>query len=402
MSRHSRPFYPPKLNPPLVRLLQTLGPTVVRWTHQLELIISTESDVQLSTLQNQPCLLLCNHPTFHDPIVLFLFSARLGKPFYYLAAHEQFSGIQGQLYQRLGAYSVRRGQPDRASVAQTFQVLAQPDSKLVIFPEGGCSFQNDTVMPFRPGAVQMALQSLAKQARAGTASDLLVVPMSLKYRYTRSMTAVIEQTLSQLEQATGASGIGNSYQRLREVSGRVIRQCELEYGLTPPPTADWNQRITNIKTEILQQCEQRLGVTPIPGIANRERVYHMQQLLEDRYSVFLADGTDSWEVLHKALGRVLNFDAIYDGYVAEKPTPERFLDTLIRLEREVFNIDQPTPKGYRQAFLRVGTPVPLKPYLNDYAKNRTATVKTLVHELQQTVQTNLNLLSEATARGISW
>jgi hypothetical protein len=108
------------------------------------------------------------------------------------------------------------------------------------------------------------------------------------------------------------------------------------------------------------------------------------------------------ETMTQAMTRLLNFDAIYDGYVAEKPTPERFLDTLVRFEREVFSVDKPRPKAHRQAFLRIGQPIRLADFLDAYSRDRAGTVATLVQELQQTTQHNLNTLSEATARGISW
>ncbi|NJN24473.1 MAG: hypothetical protein HC810_08915 [Acaryochloridaceae cyanobacterium RL_2_7] len=68
-----------------------------------------------------------------------------------------FVGILGAIFSGgLGVYSVRRGQSDRPSMKETLSLLCQRDAHLVIFAEGGCSFQNDTVMPFRPGAIQLA------------------------------------------------------------------------------------------------------------------------------------------------------------------------------------------------------------------------------------------------------
>ncbi|MBD3882227.1 1-acyl-sn-glycerol-3-phosphate acyltransferase [Phormidium tenue FACHB-886] len=399
----SQLFYPPKLNPPLVWLLQQAAPWIAKWQNGLELIVSTEPLVPLEILQEQPCLLLCNHSAFEDEIVLFLLSAQIGKPFYYLAAHERFRGIQGWLYQQIGAYSVRRGLADRPSVAQTLQLITQPDCKLVVFPEGGCSFQNDTVMPFRAGAVQMALQALSKQAKQGKPiSDFYIVPISLKYRYRGNMSAAIEKTMKTLEQAIGVAPQGDIYQRLRQVAKQVLASCEREYGLTVSAHSTWNQRITALKTQVLQQCEQQLGLSSAVGEPDRERVYRIRHALELRQNTLLADGTDGWQVMLRATVRVLNFDAIYDGYVSEKPTPERFLDTLIRLEREVFKIDQPKPKGFRQAFLRIGEPINLRDWIKEYDRDRSKTVSTLATRLHQTVQRNLDVLSEATARGISW
>lgn len=396
-------FYPPQLNPPVVRALQQIAPALAQWIYQLDLVISSDPSVPLTMLRDHPCLLLCNHSTFQDRVVMFLLSAHFREPFYYMTAHEQFQGLKGRFYQQVGAYSIRRGLPDRDSISFTLDLLTQDNCKLVIFPEGGCSFQNDTVMPFRPGAVQIALQALARQAKRGEPiSDLYAIPISLKYRYTGRMTPVIDQTLRRLEKALGVQPQGDYYARLRVAAERVLIRCEQEYGLHPTLLENWNQRIMALKASVLQQCEQRLGLTATTGDADRERVYRIRHALQSRPVPLLADGTDAWDVMSKATMRVLNFDAIYDGYVGEKPTPERFFDTLIRLEREVFDIDEPQPKGHRQAFLRVGQPINLKQALADYQTNRQGTVNTLVLKLQQTVQTNLNLLSEATARDISW
>ena len=408
-------FYPPQLNPKLVKFLQRLSPWLLRQRAGLELVISTEPHVQLSTLQNSPSLLLCNHPTFNDPLVMFGFSQRVGRPFYYMAAYERFGGLEGWLLQQIGGYSIRRGQADRDSVAQTLKLLAQPDCRLVVFPEGGCSFQNDTVMPFRPGAVQIALQALSKRAKQeGESTEFWVVPISLKYRYSGEIKPIIERSLRRLEQKLGVTATGDFYQRLRIVSAAVMRRFEQDYGL--PLTADasledldWNQRIAAIKAHVLAPCDQRLNLTPATDELNRERVYRIQHAIERRYSLnedgsnqILVNGTDEWEVMRQVLSQVLNFDALYVGYVSEHPTPERFLDTLTRLERSVFKIDQPLPKGQQQALLRVGKLVKLQDFLPDYERDRQGTVRRLTQELQQTVQSNLDLLSQASARDISW
>ncbi|WP_416666004.1 1-acyl-sn-glycerol-3-phosphate acyltransferase [Egbenema bharatensis] len=286
---------------------------------------------------------------------------------------------------------------------QTLELLLEPQCKLVIFPEGGCSFQNDTVMPFRPGAVQLGLQALARCAKRNQPiPDLYAVPLSLKYRYTGKMRPVIHQALRQLEHALGIPPTGDDYQRLRQAAAKVLARCEQEHRVVPEPGASWNQRIANLKAAVLYQCENKLKLPHASEDPDRERVYRIRHALEQQRTIVLEDGADDWAATSKALMRVLNFDAIYDGYVAEKPTPERFLDTLTRLEREVFGIDKPDPKGHRQAFLRIGRPMNLKDYVESYHRDRAATITTVVQQLQQTVQTNLDMLAEATARGISW
>ena len=47
----------------------------------------------------------------------------------------------------------------RHSFQKTRQILAEGNRWLVIFPEGQTVWQNDTVMPFQPGVVQLAFKA---------------------------------------------------------------------------------------------------------------------------------------------------------------------------------------------------------------------------------------------------
>ncbi|HEY9693654.1 MAG TPA: 1-acyl-sn-glycerol-3-phosphate acyltransferase [Oculatellaceae cyanobacterium] len=404
-------FYPPLLNPLFVRLCQSVIPIIGYWQYRMTLEISKNDLEKLAALGDYRMLLLSNHPSYHDWIAIFLLSARLGNVFYYLAASERFKGKSARFLQMLGAYSIRRGLADRASVAQTLQLLMQPQCQMVVFPEGGCSFQNDTVMPFRVGAVQMAFQAMNKLVKQGEAvPDLYTVPVSLKYRYTGDMNQVIDQTLSQLETALQIQAITspssmipsdkkggmdsqvqfgqNFYPRLRAIAEKVLVSFEQDYGLYTDEIAqqNWNDRIIQLKSHIIQSCEQKLGLISAPGEAIRERVYKIQNVLESRAESLGKDDFWTYESLHKAAARLLNFDAIYDGYVAANPTSERFLETLFRLEREVFGIRQPIPKGDRKVIIKIGEPVNLKNYFENYQQDKSGTVNLLIKNLQENVQ----------------
>ncbi|MDF5716568.1 MAG: 1-acyl-sn-glycerol-3-phosphate acyltransferase [Rhizonema sp. NSF051] len=408
ITQHKANFYPPRLNPFLVRLAQFIAPSAVRWFFKFELVVSHESLTKIDSLKNQRLLLLPNHPTFQDPIVMFVLSAQLKQTFYYLAAYELFMSSLGGIVQQLGVYSIRRGLVDRKSIAQTLKLLTQPGCRLVIFPEGGCSFQNDTVMPFRVGAVQIAFQYMSKTVLLGEpVPDLYLLPVSIKYRYTQDMSQVINQTLRHLEQALNLKivSLSSSYQRLRAIALAVLVKVELDYELhTDETSTQWEQRISRLRTYILENCEQQLGIAHNANEPVRERTYRIEYALKTKADALefeeampksdMLEGVraSNFQLIEKSVKRLLNFDAIYDGYVAEAPTSERFLDTLTRLEREVFDIDKPSPKGYRQARIKVGEPLNLKDFFADYQSDRTHTVDTVMLKIQQAVQNNLGSL----------
>ena len=217
-------FYPPKQNNLLVRFCHLIAPLIARWLYQLEIEIEPKDLEKLAPLKKERLLILPNHVILTDWIVIFLLSAKMGAAFYYLAAHESFKGLVGKVMQQIGVYSIRRGLADRRSVAQTLEILMQPASRLVIFPEGGCSYQNDTVIPFRPGAIQLALQAMNRIVKQDKPlPNLYLLPVSLKYRYLGDMTTVIDRTLSNLEKTLNITQVSSDfYQRLRAVAGQVL------------------------------------------------------------------------------------------------------------------------------------------------------------------------------------
>ena len=88
------------------------------------------------------------------------------------------------------------------------------------------------------------------------------------------------------------------------------------------------------------------------------------------------------------LNRLINFIAIYDGYVSEKPSQERFLEVIDRLEIEVFGHSK--PKGPMTAFIRVGTPKNLSDLYDAYRKAKRQVTEQITLELETEVQ---NLVS---------
>jgi hypothetical protein len=396
-------FYPPRTHSTLIKLVQWVAPIVSHWHYKADIIISAESLERLRSLQHQRLILMPNHPTFHDPPLIFALSGRLGITFQYMGALELFRNGLGPWLQRFGVYSIRRGLADRTSVAHTLEILSSPDCKLVVFAEGGCSFQNDIVMPFRTGVIQMGFQVINRAYKQRQPlPDLYAVPLSLKYRYTQDMNPVIEQVLQKLEAALKVKSTGDHYQRLRSVAEQRLKTCEQEYGLTVTQTQDWDQRVANLKAFILSSCEQQLGLTAAPEALNedtskesdRDRAYRILDFLEsvslDPNSLSATEWTAA--KISQAVKQVLNYVAIYDGYVAANPTPERFLDTLTRLERDILGIDQPRPKGHRQALFHVSEPINLKDWFSDYQRDRAGTVTALTQKIHHLVQQGVDQL----------
>ncbi|HMO22549.1 MAG TPA: hypothetical protein PKC98_16445, partial [Candidatus Melainabacteria bacterium] len=89
------------------------------------------------------------------------------------------------------------------------------------------------------------------------------------------------------------------------------------------------------------------------------------------------------------LDRVVNFISIYDGYLSENMTQERCADIVGRLEKEVLG-EYETYKGPRTVILRVGDPIDLKEYKDDYARNKKEAVNQVTEQIFKQISSMLN------------
>ena len=399
LKEKSPDFYPPQPNKRLISFCSLLVPWVARWLYKINVEIDEKDLKKLAEIEQERMVFLPNHVMLSDWITISFISRNMKGVFYYLAARTSFKGIAGKFLQQLGVYSVKRGMADRKSIAYTLELLRESQVRLVIFPEGGCSYQNDTVMPFRPGAIQLPLQAMNKMVKQEKdLPSFYLVPVSLKYIYIGDMTQVIDRTMSNLEAELNITKKSeDKYQRLRVISEKVLLNLEKEYGLDEGgiEKKGWNERIDRLKNHALENCERQLNITPPNNSPIRERVYKVQYALNSRAEAELPEeGYWTYQSIYKTTVRLLNFNAIYDGYVAAKPTPERFMDTLTRLEREIFDTDRPPLKAPRKAYIRIGDPINLKDYFESYKQNKVTTIETLREKVQQIVQENLQTINK--------
>ena len=144
-------------------------------------------------------------------------------------------------------------------------------------------------------------------------------------------------------------------------------------GVTPQPTVLPMTRVRSLKNiidaEIYRETEE---------LSTYERQIHEQRL--EKFQEFYPD-----------LNRLFNFIAIYDGYVGETQSPERFLEVITRIEREVFGNSK--PRGPRVAYMRFGTPKNLLDHYANYKQNKKQTVQDITLELEMEVQSLISDMS---------
>ena len=221
-------FINDRVNRPLNYTLQRFASAIAYFGFQTRFTIADNDLDQLVKLKGKRVVFLANHPMPNDGIHLFILSAKLNDRFHFMVAHEQFRGFKRWILPRIGAYSIRRGGwGDKSSALRTLEILSQPSCRIVIFPEGRCSFMRNDVFAFQQGAIRLGFQALEKsQQSAGCFRDLYIVPLVIRYPYLDDINFHFDQNLRRLEIRLETSSQGSLGDRLRRVTCRVVTDLE--------------------------------------------------------------------------------------------------------------------------------------------------------------------------------
>lgn len=401
-------FLPPKLDLATRRRFNRILPGFMRKVSGIEKVEIDPADLgRLRSLDGRRLLLTPNHPTADDPIMMFALSREADMPFHYLAAREVFDdihGLKGHVLQKLGAYSVVRGTADRESFRTTRELLANPGGRVVIFPEGEIYSQNDSLLPFQAGVVQLAFWAMDDLRKAGDeAPSVLILPIGIHYHYLKTMDDAIDRSLSGLEEALGVKAAANGrYERLRAVGRAVLETMEAEYGLRKPEDDgdDMSARMNKLKAMLLDRAAGLIGIRLSEETSLPER---LRTVVNAVFAVTRDEPHEKWpayrERLHKEqaarvtpllqdLNRVANWIAVTDNYVRSNPTADRMGDNIRRLEIEVFG--ESFLIGPRKAVIRIGEPIDLGAAYSEYRADKRGTVNRIVGQLEHDVQALLN------------
>ncbi|MFC1597286.1 1-acyl-sn-glycerol-3-phosphate acyltransferase [Planctomycetota bacterium] len=405
-------FRPPKPNRLVIAFQKLTLPFAIRRKLKVtEIEIGDDDLARLRALKPERCLLMPSHSGGFEPYIIMHLSKLLGDYYYYMAAMEAFekSPITGWCMQRLGAYSIIRGTADRASFQMTKQLLVDAKRWLVIFPEGQTVFQNDTVMPFQQGVVQMAFKAYETAVEQDEGASLFCVPVSIKYAYLEDMRTEREASLARLESKLfppDSAAPQSAYERLQRIGKAVLTANEKSHHVKPDENASFDDRIQRMKETILRYVERQLDLTPRAdhSLLDRtrslfnavDRIVYEEPETSEYEQRLASERQKAVQDLYDDLWRVLQMVAIYDGYVRESMTAERFMDVLCLLEMEV--LGERRIWGPRKAMVRVGEPVDLRDHFSAYKTDRRGATREVTLAVESQVRQMLSALADL-ARG---
>jgi len=419
-------FYPPKTSPIWIAICKLgIRRSIRRQLKVTEIDISPGDLALLKQLHCERCLLTPSHSGGYEPHIMMYLSKLTGAIYNFVAAVEVFeqAPINRWLLPRLGVYSIIRGTVDRQSFAATRQLLADGRRPLVIFPEGHAILQNSTLAPFQEGVVQLAFKAYEDSRSADPNANLYCVPLAIKYTYLKDMRREMDESLCKLESALtaeksslsgrgqGEGALSHHYARLRRIAEAVLLANEKAHGIgltdssARPLPSGMNDRIQNLKSLVTAKYERQLGITPNDrqSLLDRiralfvavDRIVHDEASASEYEQRLVQERQQMARTLYYDLWRLLQFVAIYDGYVRQSMTVERFLDVLGLLELEVFQTRRVW--GPRKATIKLGQPINLKDHASAYDQNKRATVQQINATLESEVRKNLEAMEAGCA-----
>ncbi len=346
-----------------------------------------------------------NHPSLHEPVIVFDLLRRLGIRANYMMARDTMSVLKAWQWvlQGVGVFSIRRGLADRAAFAATRKLL-KDDRPVVAFPEGETSGLGDRLLAFQEGVVQLAYWGLQDKVKDAAPAPVRLVPLAVKYYYRDDATAAIDRALTNLEKALGLTAAETDrYQRLRNVGLACVSALEREFELPVREEASLDDRLETMYQRMLDRIAAAVGVNIARDGTRQDVLRRLFAAVESELTEpeaasdyerrMQSERLPAWRAFERDLARLQTFQAVRDGYVAEHPSAERYLDVIGRLEVEVLGrakVHQP-----RRAVVRVGEPIDLAERWPAYQADRRAAVEQTNAELRERVAALVEELGRA-------
>lgn len=189
-----------------------------------------------------------------------------------------------------------------------------------------------------------------------------------------------------------------------QTEGEAITDDQANQSATHSPNAQLAAQLTNLLNAALQVAEHYFNLTPKGSVIDRcrrleqagwERIYRDDFKSVDQLSPVqrgLADRVAEEASLRMWHMRIVEtFVAVTGEYVQEKPSADRFAETLMLLRDMVVRIKGekafPRPSlGAQQVKMRVGTPLSVSDRWPDYRQNRRQAIEQLTQDLQVSLE----------------
>lgn len=323
--------------------------------------------------QGDGILLAPNHSDHADAALMYELGRGLGHPFYFMATHGIFRGVNRYVLPRIGCFPVDREGTDKRALRKSMEILTEASAPLVIFPEGEIYRLNDKITPLREGVSAVASMA-ARKATEGR--RIWVVPVGIKYRFPGDVDPLpwMTRMIGELEgRFSWHEGRGMPIQdRIYRYASGMLSLKEIEtFGEVRGGSV--RERVIAMRDHVLERIESEIGVCSATarGQSIPERVKECRRrILETLESP--APSPDRITNLKKSLDELFFVIQLYSypgDYVMSRPTCERAAEILIKFKQDALgrDLDRARHEVPRDARIFLGEPIDVRQFLADAA-----------------------------------
>ena len=451
-AQSSLEFVPPAYSPLIWNIAKGIIPFWLRYNHNV-IRVEVENARELIELYQQfqqgkmRFMMAFRHPTVIDPPCLAQLlwnqlpnlAQQQGTPlrspvhthFIYDRGIPLWAGdTVGWGISKLGGTPIRRGAVDRVGLRSVRDLFANGKFPMAAAPEGATNGHNEIVSPIEPGIAQFGFWCQEDLIKAGREEAVAIVPLGIRYFYEAAPWRYLDELLSELEVDSGLQaqpnppmGLVNGttptdsqqnelYQRLIALSKHLLGLMEDFYSKfyhqqLNTAGKELPDRLQALLDAALKVAEKSFGVKPNGGISDRcrrveqaawNRIYREDiSELDDLAPAVrgLADLVASEAELRLWHMRLVEtFVSVTGRYVAEKPSVERFADTILLLWKMVARLkgesSTKTPYlGKKWTKITALDPFLIEDYWEQYQTKRRQAVANLTQDLQQALEKSI-------------
>lgn len=337
-------------------------------------------------------MLVSNHCGLADAVVLGLLGLSMKRYFYYLVSYHLFkqNRLMGWLIKRMGGYSIWREGADRESIRTTTGILARAERPVVIFPEGTWFKQNDRIGPLQEG-ITLILRQAARESKR----PIIIHPVALKYWMLQDPRPVLEKRLATLEKRLTwhPQQHLDLLPRMEKLGQALLAVKEIEkFGEVQPGWLD--DRLHALGDAYVTEMEKRMFNRTYSGWL-LERIRRLRQHLVKLLLEFTKHG-GTHEGVEKDLDTLLlceNLNSHSFRYVKERPSHERLVETVLRLEESIDDVYE-EPKVPQGVVASVHPGLDIRPLLAGSEDHWRQAAESFINDLRATMQGMIDRLLE--------
>jgi hypothetical protein len=341
------------------------------------------------------------------------------------------------LYSNLGGTSIQRGKLDLPGLRSARELFTNASFPIAAAPEGATNGHNEIISPLEPGIAQLGFWCAEDLQKSDRTEEVFIIPVGIQYFYITPPWAEIAKLLTQLEKDCGIKtslSTGNNTLDEQKLYGRLFNLGEEILGIMENfyresyyqnlpdletlkatfddnsdqiqqlPNALFSLRLQNLLNVALKVAEQYFHIPNKGSIVDRCRrveqagwdcIYREELKPNQELSPLkrgLADRVaEEADLRMWHMRMVESFVAVTGHYVEEKPTVERFADTILLIWDLVARIKGKTsffrPRlGQQRAQMSIGEPIAVTARSPQYKANRRQAVANLTQELQHNLE----------------